>query len=128
MNKLKRILSLLVAVLMIVGVFSACGKETLPEGITSLKKAKVGDLVNLGNYEQDNNNENGKEKVTWLVLAIEGKKAFLVSEKVLDTKKYKMVNNGEYYDADFHNNLYYNDNTYNERLSIKERLILRQMQ
>ncbi|NLX92884.1 MAG: hypothetical protein GXZ02_03300 [Clostridiales bacterium] len=88
MAKAKRIIVMLLSVLIMVTVFSACGKEELPEGITALNKAKVGDKVNLGSYEQDNNTENGKEKITWLVLAVDGKKALLISEKVLDTKKY----------------------------------------
>lgn len=88
MVKVKRLIAILVSVLIFGTAFTACGKEDLPEGITALGKAKVGDMVNLGSYEQDNNTENGKENVTWLVLAVEGKKALLVSEKVLDTKKY----------------------------------------
>ncbi|HZK39560.1 MAG TPA: DUF6273 domain-containing protein, partial [Clostridia bacterium] len=88
MSKVKRMIAILVSVLLFATALTACGKEELPEGITSLGKAKVGDIVNLGSYEQDNNTENGKEEVTWLVLAVDGKKTLLISEKVLDTKKY----------------------------------------
>ena len=90
MKNAKRILAMLFSIAIFASVFTACGKEELPEGITSLDKAKAGDLVNYGSYEQDNNTENGKENVTWLVLAVEGKNALLVSDKVLDTKKYNV--------------------------------------
>jgi len=85
---MKKITAMLVSVLLIVTVFAACGKEETPEGITPIGQAKAGDKVNLGTYEQDNNADNGKEKITWIVLAVEGKKTLLVSEKVLDTKTY----------------------------------------
>jgi hypothetical protein len=88
MIKVKKIIAMLVSVLIFGTVFSACGKEEVVEGITQLSKAKVGDKVNYGNYEQDNNNENGKEKITWVVVAAEKGKILLVSEKVLDTKTY----------------------------------------
>lgn len=88
MKTAKKVLSMVFALGIFASVFTGCGKETLPDGVVSLSKAKVGDKIVLGSYEQDNNNENGKEAITWFVLAVEGKKLLLVSEKVLDTKKY----------------------------------------
>ena len=42
-------------------------------------RAEVGDLVTLGTYEQDNDYENGKEPLEWIVLKKDGKKALLVT-------------------------------------------------
>ncbi len=50
----------------------------------------VGDVVTLGRYEQDNNTNNGKEPITWRVLAIQDGKALLISEKVLDVKPFNL--------------------------------------
>ncbi len=88
MINLKRVTAILVSVLILCTLFTACGKEATPEGITPLDKAAVGDKINFGSYEQDNNAENGKEAITWVVLAAEKDNILLVAEKVLDTKTY----------------------------------------
>jgi hypothetical protein len=51
-------------------------------------KVKVGESVYLGRYEQDGNEENGKEPIEWIVLHKEGGKALLISKYVLDIKSY----------------------------------------
>ena len=48
------------------------------------KDAKVGDIVQFGSYEQDGDESNGKEAIDWRVLAVDGKRAYVVSEKALD--------------------------------------------
>jgi len=53
-----------------------------------LSKAKVGDYVAFGAYEQDNNAANGKEEVEWLVLAKENNRVLLLSRYALDCKPY----------------------------------------
>ena len=45
--------------------------------------AKVGDVVQFGSYEQDGDTSNGKEPIEWRVLAVEGNRAYVVSEKAL---------------------------------------------
>lgn len=45
--------------------------------------AKVGDVVKFGSYEQDGNASDGKEPIEWRVLAVEGERAYVVSEKAL---------------------------------------------
>ena len=55
-----------------------------------LAKANPGDTVFFGAYEQDNNTSNGKEDVTWLVLAKENNKIFVISEKGLDCQPYNI--------------------------------------
>ncbi len=51
-------------------------------------KARVGDVVTFGVYEQDNNKENGKEPIDWKVLAVEDGKALLLSENGLLEEAY----------------------------------------
>lgn len=49
-----------------------------------LGNAKAGDVVEYGVYEQDNDLSNGPEPILWRVLTVEGDKALVVSEYVLD--------------------------------------------
>ena len=60
---------------------------------SALAEAAVGDLVKFGKYEQDNNKENGKEDVEWIVLAKEDNKILVISRQGLDCVKY--LDNGE---------------------------------
>ena len=59
-------------------------KSSLPKSIPEKPSA----IIPFGHYEQDANKANGKEVITWRVLALEGGKALLVSEKCLDCKPY----------------------------------------
>ena len=52
---------------------------------------KVGDVIEFGSYEQDNDLTNGKEKIEWVILDIRNEEMFLISKYGLDTQKY---NNG----------------------------------
>lgn len=52
--------------------------------------AKVGDYITFGVYEQDNDEENGKEDVEWLVLATDGNRKLLISKYGLDCKPYNV--------------------------------------
>ena len=51
------------------------GLETTEEG-----------LVIFGSYEQDNNEENGKEKIEWIVLNVQDNRVLLMSKYCLDSK------------------------------------------
>ena len=53
-----------------------------------LAKAKPGDTVFLGTYEQDNNTSNGKEDIAWRVLSTSDDKILVISDKVLDCQPY----------------------------------------
>ena len=53
-----------------------------------LKNIKVGNYINFGAYEQDNNTSNGKENVEWLVLEIKDGKALVISKYALDCRLY----------------------------------------
>ena len=53
----------------------------------SMKNVSKGDLIYLGNYEQDNNLENGKEPIVWEVLYLDGNQLLLQSRDILDFKE-----------------------------------------
>lgn len=53
-----------------------------------LDRAKVGDYVFFGTYEQDNDSSNGKEDIEWLVLAKNGNKTLVISKYALDCQQY----------------------------------------
>ena len=52
----------------------------------SFNNAQVGQTIEFGEYEQDNNESNGKEPIVWKVLAVTDDTALLLSEKGLDIK------------------------------------------
>ena len=56
--------------------------------LQQLSFAEVGDIVLLGEYEQDNETDNGKEDIEWLVLAREENKLLLISKYILDNTPY----------------------------------------
>ncbi len=51
-----------------------------------------GDIITLGNYEQDTYSENGREAIEWYVLTVEGDKALIISRYILDTACYHTSN------------------------------------
>ena len=52
----------------------------------SFSNAQVGQTIEFGEYEQDNNESNGKEPIVWKVLAVTDDNVLLLSEKGLDIK------------------------------------------
>lgn len=56
--------------------------------VEKLKMAKIGDHVLFGSYEQDNNTQNGKEDVEWLVLDKKDERILVISKYGLDVKPY----------------------------------------
>ncbi|MBR2924300.1 MAG: hypothetical protein IKC28_04640 [Clostridia bacterium] len=63
------------------------GSFTLPQQITAGWRVP-GQVVVFGQYEQDNNTQNGKEPVEWIVLRVEGTRALLLSRYALDTQRF----------------------------------------
>ena len=63
-----------------------CGSCAQPKP----KDVKAGDLVDLGHYEQDNNPDNGREAIEWIVLDVDKKnqKALLLSRYGLRNRPY----------------------------------------
>ena len=49
---------------------------------------RVGSIVTYGSYEQDNNPDNGKEPIEWIVLDVQDGKALLLSKYGLDARPY----------------------------------------
>ena len=49
---------------------------------------KVGDIVKMGHYEQDNNTYNGAEIIEWEVLDVKDGKALLLSTYAIDNKRF----------------------------------------
>lgn len=53
------------------------------------RSAEVGDIIYFGNYEQDDDNSDGKEPIAWRVLAKEDDRILVISNSVIDRKPYK---------------------------------------
>ncbi len=53
-----------------------------------LTNVSVGSTIMFGIYDQDNNTSNGKEEIEWIVLAVEGNKALIISQYALDSKPF----------------------------------------
>lgn len=117
MKTTRKVTAILIALMLLSGVFTGCsadngGKDTAEkttvatdnagedtaanttavteQPTTSFSSAKAGDILEFGNYEQDNDLTNGKEPIAWRVLAVENGKAFLLAEKILDVKPYNV--------------------------------------
>ncbi len=62
--------------------------ETTPADMSGFAGAKTGDIIAFGSYEQDNNTDNGREAIEWIVLSNNGSELFVVSKYALDSKLY----------------------------------------
>ena len=51
-------------------------------------------MITFGKYEQDNNLDNGKEDIEWLVLAKEEDRILVISKYALDCQRYNTANKG----------------------------------
>ena len=51
-------------------------------------EVSIGDYISFGRYEQNNVIEDGREDISWLVLAKEDNKILIISEYALDRKNY----------------------------------------
>lgn len=88
-----------------------------------LKNIKVGNYINFGAYEQDNNTSNGKEDVEWLVLEVKDGKALVISEYALDCKQY----NTSYTDVTWETStlrMWLNNDFINAAFSAEEKAII----
>ena len=84
------IVSSAVVLLIILALFIS--PKNNKSGDTVLTEIRIGDTVNFGWYEQDNNTGNGKEEIEWLVLDKEGKDILLMSYYALDCQQYNTIN------------------------------------
>ncbi len=76
---MKRLVNILLTVVM--------GLAILPTQVFAAPVFKTGDYVYLGMYEQDANIHNGKEKLLWRVISLEGSKVLIVTDKIIDSVK-----------------------------------------
>lgn len=70
---------------------SESGKDELQIEIEQIKKAKVGDTVCFGSFEQDGETSDGKEDLEWIVLSKDNEKALLISKYVIDGREYSKL-------------------------------------
>lgn len=54
----------------------------------NFESAEIGSYVSFGAYEQDNNTENGKEKIEWLVLDKTDSRLLVISRYALEAQPY----------------------------------------
>lgn len=88
-----------------------------------LSTANVGDIVKFGKYEQDNNTENGKEDIEWLVIAKEEGRILVISEKVLDYRPYNPTGEDTTWE-DCTLRIWINRIFFKEALNAKERTLI----
>lgn len=69
--------------------FSSGGSSKSP-----FADVKKGDIVTFGTYEQDDLTRNGAEPIEWIVLAVEGDQALLLSRYVLDCMYFNSTGRG----------------------------------
>lgn len=86
----KAYLVICLALLILCCSFMACSDNnknlSAEEEQALIEKANIGDFVQFGQYEQDNDISNGKEKIEWIVLDKKDSRALLISRYILDCK------------------------------------------
>ena len=78
---MKRVVSFLLLIAMLCAAAAAGAEETDPF-------RTVGSIVTLGYYEQDNNVNNGPEKIEWYVIDVKDDICLLMSRYGLDVRQY----------------------------------------
>lgn len=63
-------------------------KKQTKENKYNFRNVKVGDIIKFGHYEQDDDMNNGKEEIEWIVLSKDKEKIFVMSKYVLDIIPY----------------------------------------
>lgn len=59
------------------------------EFATVISEAQVGDIIEMGLYEQ--NNIEGKEPIEWIVIDVQGEELLLLSRKILDVQVFNLT-------------------------------------
>ncbi len=99
--------------------------KTAGTDVSGFSKVKTGDIIVFGSYEQDNNTNNGKEPIEWIVLSNDGKEMFVVSKYILDCQPY----NTEYLDditwEDCTLRKWLNDDFYNAAFSASDKKLIK---
>ena len=94
-KKIKIAVVLATAILVLIGLsvfmcslISSCQAKDALKRLGFPETVSVGDTFSMGSYEQDGNTLNGSEPISWRVLAVEGKKALIISEYGLDAHRF----------------------------------------
>ena len=72
MRRMKKLISVLLELVMALALCPVTASAAASD-------YRVGDKIQLGTYEQDDNNSNGKEPITWTILDKKGGKVLLLS-------------------------------------------------
>lgn len=121
-RKIRRKISgmLLTCSILLIGIFQGGSSNPMKTYAAENKSQKItiGSVVSFGSYEQDNNLENGKEPLEWIVLDQKEGSVLLLSRYVIDCEPYHEEStditwadcdlrfwlNGEFYGAAFNVN------------------------
>ena len=88
---MKKIISMLICLsvcLSLIGCNQNSASKNEVKFSEKIKALQINDMLEFGNFEQDGDETNGKEPVNWIVLDKQQNKILVISEKVLDLRKY----------------------------------------
>lgn len=90
MKKMRKVLCVVLAALMSIPFCSCSSSESIikNEYAEMIESANVGDIITFGEYEQDGDLLNGKEKIEWIVLDKKYGEIFIVSKYILEDLQY----------------------------------------
>lgn len=114
------------------GIFSSLGDyknsnelaEKL-EIIVSLSQCRKGDIVTLGEYEQDNNSSNGSEPIRWCVLKATNDSTMLISQQALDMRPFNYSRKAVTWETSSLR-AWLNDNFYNAAFNETEKMFIKE--
>lgn len=89
-KKMKKIHLVIIAFIIAFScIASSCALDAASnEPYGELKNASVGDVIEFGSYDQDNDASNGKEAIEWQVLEKDNNNLFIISKYALDVQPY----------------------------------------
>ena len=90
MKKMRKVLCVVLAALMSIPFCSCSSSESIikNEYAEMIESANVGDIITFGEYEQDGDLLNGKEKIEWIVLDKKYGEILVVSKYILEYLQY----------------------------------------
>lgn len=106
------------AIIIALLVFPLFYKKSIKQKQMNYWEANIGETVFYGKYEQDNDPQNGKEKIEWIILDVKDEKALLLSKKGLFASKTTSEKYG-WKTSVLRKNL--NNSFYNNSFSVKEK-------
>ncbi len=128
-TKLPLFIGLGIAGVVVLGLLGGLLQKALSGGLPSLggsnsgtvtpANAKKGDIVQFGSYEQNNDQSDGVEPISWIVLHVEDGKLLLLSQNGLDSQPYH-EDGGETTWEDCSLRQWLNDDFYNEAFTTEE--------